>query len=147
MWIKKSEDQFQKEKKEIVKKLKKGRFLLSIKLGLAGFIVVYLFDLITALTIGINYSKLYPVTPEVIRLDEIPKYNYEFLNSGIFVGVALFFLGLALPSILSRKNDSMKCDKCFMVKNPDNKNNCRCGGTFFHIDYFEWINDDVKLNF
>ncbi|MFB6320862.1 hypothetical protein [Saccharicrinis sp. FJH54] len=39
------------------------------------------------------------------------------------------------------------CDKCFNTKNFDNNSNCECGGKFYSIDNFEWIEDQPDLIF
>ncbi|MDX8338828.1 hypothetical protein SLH46_06525 [Draconibacterium sp. IB214405] len=143
MWRKKSDDIIQKEQRENERSNLKERSILAIKLGLGGFIGGYLLNLITALTLGTDYNPIFPPDHgEIIALYEIPKYNYKFINSGVFFGIAMFLAAFVVPKIFSKNTDSMKCDKCFNVKNFDDKNKCDCGGTFYPLSYYEWINDD-----
>lgn len=120
MWIKKDESSIQLEAEED-KSLKK-RLLESLKFGSVFFLVFLIIGIIS------NPDRVYNV-----------------IDSSITFGLVITLVSFIMYSSKKTDSKSMLCDQCTNLKSFDRELTCKCGGQFFPINNYVWIEDDKSI--
>ncbi|WP_430817348.1 hypothetical protein [Carboxylicivirga sp. RSCT41] len=141
MWIKKTkrelEDDSQNKNSE--------RFSKTIKLGIWSFIIIFLGRILFSITIGIKPYSHYVGPRELVKIDEIPEYFADYLMTALFWALALMAYQYFKPVFFNTTEESIMCDKCFLSKNDDNNLACKCGGNYYRISNYKWVEPQDEL--
>ena len=130
MWIKKSDQEIEKDKR-------KG----AIDVPISIFIGVFILNIVDN-KLGIRrYSDVRPKSwLEIYSL--IP----HFFLLSFSIALAVFILQKLFKIDFSKKPiDTYICDKCNKVKRNDNIFECDCGGKYYQIEKMKWVENNIKL--
>ena len=133
------EVRLKEEKKEMA--MNQKRFSKSLKIGIWSFVGTFFLELIGALLVGVRQSGMIP--RKQIKFADIPEYYGEFIALSFFIAIVAFLITLFIPSLFfGTKSTTIMCDKCFKMKNFDSNITCKCGGKYYPIQEFKWVEYD-----
>jgi len=144
MWVKKSENKIREELQKEKELESKNKLQKTLNAGIWAFLIAFSVKILLSITLGVNYSPNIPPPYEVIKFNEISEYFPEFLRTGLYWSIGLMLVRFFAPNIFKDKLSSVMCDKCFKVKESDNESICDCKGSYFPMEYYEWIEDKNK---
>ncbi|MDD5773207.1 MAG: hypothetical protein PHX78_07050 [bacterium] len=137
MWIRMSNEEIEKDRKERERKYKSLKWPLFCSL-----IAFLLMSVLTLTGYGNNIKNMMPL--DVFLLHWL---------SDIFVVTFFLFLGLYAWQLIMKRplftfRPSLICPKCENVKLDDCKMSCKCGGKYEYLSEMKWVKDcksaDVK---
>ena len=146
MWRLKSKYVLEKENKLIQDSKNTNRLGRALNTGIWVFIIAFISHIILSLTLGIDYSPYRMDSGITVKPNEIFEYFPEYLQRASYWGVAFLIIRLIWPSIFRDKSNTIMCDKCNKTKAFDSNLTCVCGGHFYNLDKFEWIEEKEELN-
>ncbi len=144
MWIKKSELELEDNSRNNDNSEKLSK---TIKIGIWSFIVIFLGKILFSITIGIRITGHSAGPRELVKINEIPEYFHYYLISAIIWTIGLMVAYYFKSSFVKGKGTTLMCDKCFHTKNYDKEFNCQCGGHYYPISSFKWIEPKENLKY
>lgn len=141
MWVKKSDRELEEEERIFNQKSRKKRWRNGLQLFLL-FVPTSLF-LFSLAELFIPFDKTHP-SKKTLTLHEVIGQLPENLTIACVFGILLSILETCFwyKSEHPKYNcTTEKCDKCFQVRSihPSNPSSCKCGGHFYPIYYYKWI--------
>ncbi|GAB7089351.1 hypothetical protein JCM15579A_34550 [Marinifilum fragile] len=122
MWVKKEDSIMQEESHK--KNTLKDRLIESLQFGMVISLVSFVIGAISS-----------------------PDRIYNVINNSINIGLLTSLANILLSNSKKRKSNSLLCDSCYHSKNFDKELNCKCGGQFFPINNYYWVEENKNLTF
>lgn len=96
------------------------------------------------MTVGNSIKRWSNARLKVVDFNELPDFLPNYLMKSAFISVALFPIIYFTLRNVKKTKDTLMCDKCNSVKNKDNNLNCKCGGVYYDISEYKWIDKDNR---
>lgn len=147
MWIKKDSNEILKESiddSRVIEAKKKKALRSSIWLSIFAFFGTLTGSIIEGMTVGNSIKRWSNARLKVVDFNELPDFLPNYLMKSAFISVALFPIIYFTLRNVKKTKDTLMCDKCNSVKNKDNNLNCKCGGVYYDISEYKWIDKDNK---